>query len=89
MVGPELRECHILYLPKPDSGVLEAVRTLPVLTVGQAGDFIRAGGILGFFLQDGRLRFEISPEAAQRVGLRISSRLLMLAKITADGKRKN
>ena len=87
-VGPELRECHILYLPNHDSGVLEEVKTLPMLTVGQAGDFIRAGGILGFFLQDGRLRFEINPEAAQRAGLRISSRLLMLAKITGDKKRK-
>ena len=71
-----------------DSSILEEVKTLPMLTVGQAGDFIRAGGILGFFLQDGRLRFEINPEAAQRVGLRISSRLLMLAKVTGDKKRK-
>jgi hypothetical protein len=53
----------------------------PVLTVGESPEFIQHGGIVNFFLDGKRVRFEINPTAATRVNLRISSRLLQLARL--------
>jgi len=60
--------------------VLEATRRLPVLTVGESDQFLDLGGIINFVFEDTQLRFEINPEAAERVKLEISSNLLRLAK---------
>ena len=42
--------------------------------------------MIGLFIEDGRMRFAINPDAAQRAGLRLSSRLLSLAKIVKEGR---
>jgi hypothetical protein len=55
---------------------------VPVLTVGDAEDFIDLGGMIRFTEADRRIRFEINPAAAERVSLRVSSRLLRLADIS-------
>jgi hypothetical protein len=51
-----------------------------VLTVGESPDFLRQGGIINFVLEDGKVRFEINQDAATQADLRISSRLLRLAR---------
>ena len=58
---------------------------MPILTVGETPRFIEQGGIVNFFLENGKVRFEINRSAAERSGLRISSRLLQLAKIVDPG----
>jgi hypothetical protein len=47
----------------------------PSVTVGAAG------GIISFVIQDNKVRFEIDAEAAERAGLKLSSKLLALAKV--------
>jgi hypothetical protein len=42
--------------------------------------------MIGLFVEDGRMRFAINSDAAQRVGLRLSSKLLTLAKIVKAGR---
>ena len=59
---------------------LERLQGLPVLTVGDSEQFAQQGGMIGFSLQDNKVRFEINLGAAQQAGLKISSRLLTLAK---------
>ncbi|HKB07504.1 MAG TPA: YfiR family protein [Candidatus Polarisedimenticolia bacterium] len=82
--------CQILYLGTAGTSriasYLEAVRTAPVLTVGDSLGFIRRGGVINFFIRDNRVRFEVNPDAASRAGLRISSKLLQLASVVRDGK---
>jgi hypothetical protein len=89
--GPELRTCHLLYLGETNTGraaaILDGIQGAPVLTVSNGDEFIRLGGIVGLFIEDGRMRFAINPEAAQRSGVRLSSRLLKLAKILKDDRR--
>jgi len=80
--------CRILYLgaaglPRA-AAVLKSARTGSTLTVGDAPGFIRQGGIINFVMQDNRVHFDINPDAAQRAGLRISSKLLQLATIVED-----
>ena len=63
----------------PDS----KVECTPTLTVGESNDFIEQGGLVRFYVDGGTVRFEINRESADRSGLRISSRLLQLARIVS------
>lgn len=51
----------------------------PALVVCESPRAFDAGCAINFVLVDGRLRFEVFPEAAERVGLKLSSRLLAVA----------
>jgi hypothetical protein len=64
---------------------LAVIKTLPVLTVSDGKDFSQAGGIIELFVESGRMRFAINMDAAEGSGLRLSSRLLGLAKVTRNG----
>lgn len=74
--------CHMIFVPRgaATAAYLRTARSSPSLTVGESPDFIAQGGIVNFTLDGTSVRFEIDPEAAERVGLRISSRLLRLAR---------
>jgi hypothetical protein len=60
---------------------LGGLRTLPVLTVSDGKGFSHASGIIELYVEAGRMRFAINVDAVERSGLRISSRLLGLAKV--------
>mgnify|MGYP003575514809 CR=1 FL=1 len=76
--------CHVLFVPEGVSAapLLNEARMKPILTVGESDTFLRNGGIGNFIMEDGKVRFEISQGAASRAHLRISSRLLRLARPT-------
>ncbi len=81
--------CHVMFIPDGAAAgaYLRASRTSPTLTVGETPSFIAMGGIISFVVDEGKVRFEISPAAAERAQLRISSRLLQLARVpSAAGK---
>ena len=76
--------CEVLFVPRRFAAAHEYLREVegkPVLTVGESPDFVQQGGIVNFFLEGKRVRFEINPTAATRANLRISSRLLQLARL--------
>jgi hypothetical protein len=80
--------CHVLFVP---SGItpqpfLRPTLNTPTLTVGETPGFIEQGGIVRFYQDGANVRFEISREAADRRRLRISARLLQLAKIVEPGE---
>ena len=76
--------CHVLFVPRgvPAAPYLRAVASSPVLTVGESPEFLAQGGAINFVIEDGRVRFVINQAAAERVRLRISSRLLQLGRAT-------
>jgi hypothetical protein len=84
----EARGCQILFVSPSERKRLKALlanlQGNPVLTVGDVENFCKSGGMIAFTLEDNRVRFEINVDAAQRVGLRISSRLLSLAKVVRE-----
>jgi hypothetical protein len=53
----------------------------PVLTVSEDGGFIQHGGMINFYRDGTKVRFEINPEAAEKKGLKLGSELLSLGKI--------
>ena len=76
--------CDVVFVPQgaATSAYLNAAGGKPMLTVGESPAYIRQGGIANFYINEtGNVRFEINHAAAERAGLRISSRLLKLARI--------
>jgi hypothetical protein len=81
---PQAKACQIIFV---DSSVRQQARSIlrdlrgsSVLTVGDTPGFAGMGGIINFVLDDGRVRFEINVKAAERARLKISARLLTVAK---------
>jgi hypothetical protein len=78
------RGCHLAYFAPGDAErqvkMLEAVRRLPVLTVGEGRRFLDQGGLIAFMIENDRVRFAISRRAAGEAGLNISSKLLRVAR---------
>ncbi len=79
----EWRECQVLFITADEveraDNVLRNTAQHPVLTISDAPDFVRAGGIIGLKLRGGRIRFDINHGAARQAGLKLSSQLLKLA----------
>jgi hypothetical protein len=84
----DLSSCHVLYVTGVDRRqtlqVIERVKTAPVFTVSDLDGFAALGGVGQLFVEDGKMRFALNPAAAQRARLRISSKLLVLAKVVKD-----
>lgn len=81
--------CQVVFISPSDKNalpvVLNAVRGLHVLTIGDTEGFSEQGVIINFFMaENNRIRFEINKEASRTAGLKISSHLLKLARITRD-----
>lgn len=84
----DLRECHLLFISRSESRRMEAVLALlderPVLTVSEVEGFTLHGGVIAFFYDGKKVRFEINPATADRRGLKMSSELLRLGKIVGQ-----
>ena len=87
----QIQGCQILFIGAAENRlipeVLTAIKGTPVLTVGESEHFARNGGMIGFFLEENKIRFEINLEAAEHAKLKVSSRLLALAKTVIGGQR--
>jgi hypothetical protein len=74
--------CHVLFISDPDRSP-SAARVGSghgVLTVGEGEQFVRQGGIVSFVVDNRRVRFEINYRASTKAGIKISSRLLAIAR---------
>ncbi len=78
--------CHILYISPTERDslgkVVEQTRGKPILSVSDTPGFAQQGVIINLFLDESsRVRFEINSEAARASGLRISAKLMSLARL--------
>lgn len=76
-------QCQVLYIGPTEKNardLLKRVRGQGVLTVGDQDDFTRQGGIVGFYGEAGKIKLEINPAAARGANLKISAKLLELAR---------
>jgi hypothetical protein len=87
--GP-IQSCHVLFISQSEvrkaKEVLAILKTLPILTVSDNQGFARADGIIEFFIDSERMRFAVNKGAVDRAGVRLSSRLLGLARIEGDNR---
>lgn len=89
----DVKGCQMLFIPQSENGLPQSSRTKlagqSVLTVGDGLDFARRGGIIGLVKSRDEIHFEINTAAAAESRLKLSSKLLRLAKIvTPEPERK-
>ena len=88
--GREAAGCQIVFISvserKRVRSILAQMEGGGVLTVSEIPGFCRAGGMINFELQDDKVRIEINPDAAERGRLKVSSKLLSVAKVVREGR---
>jgi hypothetical protein len=84
----EVESCQILFVCSSESSrlarAIESVKSAGVLTVSDIDRFAQRGGIVGFTMDDNKVGFEINVNSAQKANLKISSKLLKLARVVRD-----
>ena len=82
---PQAKDCDLIFVASSDKQqvreILRGLRGASVLTVGDTAGFARMGGIINFVLDESRVRFEINVKAAEGAHLKVSARLLTVAKL--------
>jgi hypothetical protein len=80
-----LAPCHILFVSSSQRNNLQqvfgAVAGSGVLTIGETDTFADTGGIIQLGMLEGRVRLVVNQAAAERAGLKISAKLLGLARV--------
>ncbi|MGA9643344.1 MAG: YfiR family protein [Terriglobales bacterium] len=80
----EIHGCQLLFIGNGErkgvASLLAALKDEAVLTVGESDDFVKQGGMIDLSMENNKVRFDINLDAAVRAKLKISSRLLVLAK---------
>jgi hypothetical protein len=88
----EAHGCHVLFIGAEQkrqlSAALSELKGTPVLVVGESDKFVDEGGMIGFSLEENKVRFEINLEAAEKAGLKISAKLLALAKTVRGAPKR-
>ena len=84
--------CHILFVPsstdpEEQAAAIRQAHGSPVLLVGENPGFAEQGGTVDFFIEENKVRFEINADVAKRQQLKISSKLLGLARIVGGQQR--
>lgn len=81
----DLANCQMVFVsPSENKRVQEILAKLdshPVVTVSEIAGFAKQGGMINFYSEQNKVRFEINPVSAVKSGLKISSQLLRLGKI--------
>jgi hypothetical protein len=79
------RTCHILFIASSEKAqmkqILASLRGTDALTVGDTKGFVEQGGMINFVLENSRVQFEVNRKAAEQGGLKISSKLLSVARL--------
>jgi opacity protein-like surface antigen len=80
----DLHGVNIVFLggdARSTLALLARIGDAPVLTVGEQDDFTAKGGVVRLYTDQDRLRFEINMTRAEQEGLKVSAKMLGLAKI--------
>ena len=82
--GEAVSGMHMLFVAGPDAARVRAAsrgaRSRSALLVSEAVGGLEAGSVINFVATDDRVGFEVSIEAAERSGLKVSSRMLGVAR---------
>lgn len=84
-IAADVSAVNLLYVPTSEDehagDVVARLSDSPMLTIGQSEFFLAANGGIRLYTEDRRMRFQINLRATDRARLKISSKLLNLAKI--------
>jgi hypothetical protein len=89
-LGPAetLSACHMVFIPiteKDQAGkVVRSLKGSSTLTVGETEGFAAMGGVINLTVEKSEVHFEVNRLAADGAHLKISAKLLSLAKIVTE-----
>lgn len=83
------RACHMIFVRASEKRIAGKImgdlKGSSTLTIGETKGFADLGGVINLTIERNKLRFEINLDAATETRLKISSKLLELAKIVKVG----
>ena len=86
----QAKDCQVLFVCRSEAGrvadILAGLKGRDILTVGDCDGFLKAGGMVRFVLENNRVRFRVSLQAAKQGNFSISSKVLRLAEIAQPGE---
>ena len=81
----DLKDCQIVFICHSEKAhlkeILNALRGCGILTVSDIEQFCQHGGMIELLNEGGKIRFAINQEAAEQDKVKISSKLLRLARL--------
>lgn len=84
----DLAGCHLLFVSRSETKrlneFLPAAAKAGLLVVGEDPEFLTQGGMITFVLVDKTVRFDINKAALAQAGLKVSSKLLAIARHVQD-----
>ena len=87
----EITNCQILFINLNDKNqlrlLIEKLKGKNILTVSDANNFAKMGGMVRFYIKDDKINIQINLDAAKEENLIISSKLLKLAEIVKTDKK--
>jgi len=73
--------CHILFVSSSIKDTLVGQDVNNTLVVGESGEFLMQGGMIGFVNQQGKIKFQINLKTIKQNGLIVSAKLLEVADV--------
>lgn len=80
-----LAPCHLLFVSRSEESlvplILQRLQGTHVLTVSDIPRFAQRGGMVNFVTEKDRVKIEINQRAVRQAGLKISAKLLEIARV--------
>ena len=73
--------CHIIFVSNSFEDMPVAQDVDNTLVVGESGEFISQGGMIGFVNKQGKIKLQINLKTIKQSGLKISAKLLEVADV--------
>lgn len=90
--GQDLRTCQVLFIASTNKKhlvqTLEKLKGSRVLTIGEGSAFTQSGGMIAFLVEGNKVRLEIDLEAVSEAHLKMSSKLIAVARLAAREVRE-
>ena len=80
-----LSTCRLLFVSRSEESlvplILQRLQGTGVLTVSDIPRFVQRGGMVGFITEKDRVKIEINQRAVRQAGLKISAKMLEIARV--------
>ncbi|MGD0909925.1 MAG: YfiR family protein [Candidatus Acidiferrales bacterium] len=90
--GENMRGCHILFIDASEKKrlpqLVAGLKGSSVLIVSDMARFLNDGGMIQFLSENNRVRFAINVDATGRANLKVSSKLLSLARVEGSNVKE-
>lgn len=88
----QIDSCQLVFIASTERDrlrrILAHTESKPILTVADSTGFAQQGVIINFYNAGDKVHFEINEAAGERSGLRVSSKLLKLARLVESGSMR-